>query len=174
MLDEEEAQRLLGGSRCGVRAGYAPSVLAHEQIVEDGAHVAVEAARVDEGLEQKNRMPERLEPIGAQASLAQSEDARSNVWTMPGAATRNIGSCSPAGASAHTAADSSSRSSGRGRKSSMRPPRSSAAPPAPRASSPRTTASRQSSPAPRGSGAPASAPGSVRSPRAAPAAPGSL
>jgi len=45
MLDEEEAQRLLGGSRCGVRAGYAPSVLAHEQIVKDGAHVAVEAAQ---------------------------------------------------------------------------------------------------------------------------------
>ena len=42
------------------------------------------AARIDEGLEQENRVPERLEPIGTEPSLAQGEDARSNVRTMPG------------------------------------------------------------------------------------------
>ena len=45
---------------------------------------ATMAPRVDEGLEQENRMPERLEPIGAQAPLAQREDARGDIRTVPG------------------------------------------------------------------------------------------
>ena len=60
----------------------------------------------------KNRMPKRLEPIGAHPSLAQSEDVRGEVRTMPVGQNVILGVVGQQGANARTAAESSSQSSG--------------------------------------------------------------